>query len=151
MKRKYRLLEATKKVSTSPFKPCGVTPEPSGKGSHYGTIEQQWPIMSAELDMSKFPEKKVDNLRFVFFPFIHSGRQSQTLLLVHQRKAASDTQMLESDKLLSIKQSRMIVVASKRSSTPQKPTRKSSARCRSFHVYCHFIILNRRQQPKEFL
>jgi hypothetical protein len=63
MKRKHRLAEATKKVSSSPFKPSGVSPEPSGKGSQYGTIEQQWPIMSAELDMSKFPEKKADNIR----------------------------------------------------------------------------------------
>lgn len=35
-------------------------PLPSGKGSIYGTIEHQWPVITKEIDLSKFPEKKAE-------------------------------------------------------------------------------------------
>jgi len=57
LRRKWRTMEKAKNISTNPFKPSSVPPQPSGKGSLYGTIEQQWPIMSAEIDISKFPLK----------------------------------------------------------------------------------------------
>lgn len=44
LRRRYRLQQMTKNITTAPFKPSSVPPKPSGKGSVWGTIEQQWPL-----------------------------------------------------------------------------------------------------------
>lgn len=51
------LTEKQKNITPNPFKPPSVSPHPSGKGSWYGTIEQQWPTLSNNIDLSKFPPK----------------------------------------------------------------------------------------------
>ncbi|KAJ1541262.1 hypothetical protein HK405_010737, partial [Cladochytrium tenue] len=49
LRRRYRMQQATKNITNSPFKPSSVPPKPSGKGSTWGTIEQQWPLQRKEL------------------------------------------------------------------------------------------------------
>lgn len=45
LRRRNRIKEKDKNISAVPFKPSSVPPKPSGKGSHWGTIEQQWPMI----------------------------------------------------------------------------------------------------------
>ncbi|KAI9341796.1 hypothetical protein DFJ73DRAFT_843367 [Zopfochytrium polystomum] len=44
LRRRYRLQQMGKNITTIPFKPSSVPPKPSGSGSLWGTIEQQWPL-----------------------------------------------------------------------------------------------------------
>ncbi|KAJ3128200.1 hypothetical protein HK098_004946 [Nowakowskiella sp. JEL0407] len=48
LRRRWRLVAKEKNITNSPFKPFSVPPKPSGKGSLYGTIEQQWPLHKSE-------------------------------------------------------------------------------------------------------
>ncbi|KAJ3103933.1 hypothetical protein HDU97_009745 [Phlyctochytrium planicorne] len=49
LRRRYRLQQKEKNISTVPFKPSSVPPKPSGSGSLYGTIDQQWPLPKKDL------------------------------------------------------------------------------------------------------
>ncbi|KAJ3330344.1 hypothetical protein HDU76_005890 [Blyttiomyces sp. JEL0837] len=49
LRRRYRLQQKEKNITTAPFKPSSVPPKPSGSGSLWGTIEQQWPLPTKEL------------------------------------------------------------------------------------------------------
>ncbi|KAI8806580.1 hypothetical protein BJ742DRAFT_679931 [Cladochytrium replicatum] len=54
LRRRWRLKAKEKNISTNPFKPSSVPPKPSGSGSLYGTIEQQWPInKKGDFDIKK--------------------------------------------------------------------------------------------------
>lgn len=44
IRRRWRLAEAKLNISEVPFKPANVTPKPSGAGSLFGTIAQQFPL-----------------------------------------------------------------------------------------------------------
>jgi hypothetical protein len=46
-------LEGKKNISSTPFKPSSVPPKPSGKGSHWGTIEQQWPMIKKAVSLKQ--------------------------------------------------------------------------------------------------
>lgn len=62
MRRKWRNEAKQKNITPNPFKPSSVPPKPSGKGSHWGTIQQQWPIKNGKLELPLKPlkeEKKV--------------------------------------------------------------------------------------------
>jgi hypothetical protein len=61
IRRKHRANEKTKNITKEPFKPSSVPPKPSGKGSHWGTIEQQWPVKNSKLELPPRPEKKEKN------------------------------------------------------------------------------------------
>ncbi|KAJ1545348.1 hypothetical protein HK096_006504, partial [Nowakowskiella sp. JEL0078] len=50
LRRRSRLTEKEKNITKSPFKPSSVPPKPSGSGSLYGTIEQQWPLQKKEIE-----------------------------------------------------------------------------------------------------
>ncbi|KAI8907374.1 hypothetical protein EDD86DRAFT_209408 [Gorgonomyces haynaldii] len=43
LRRRWRLQAKDKNITPQPFKPSSVPPKPSGKGSTWGTIEQQFP------------------------------------------------------------------------------------------------------------
>jgi Domain of unknown function (DUF4586) len=56
LRRKWRAQSMEKNITSLPFKPSSVPPKPyhaintsSGKGSHWGTIEQQWPTARKDL------------------------------------------------------------------------------------------------------
>jgi hypothetical protein len=134
MKRKSRLLEATKKVSTSPFKPSSVTPMPSGKGSLFGTIEQQWPTMSNELDMSKFPEKKIADQAEKKANFVTKPPKMGGYGYIKAYLIILDLQMLVLERHSSIRLNRMIENVNRRSSMKPKPKRRSSASSLSCRV-----------------
>ncbi|KAJ3238379.1 hypothetical protein HDU78_003561 [Chytriomyces hyalinus] len=44
LRRRYRIAGKEKNITTMPFKPSSVPPKPSGSGSVWGTIEQQYPL-----------------------------------------------------------------------------------------------------------
>ncbi|KAJ3008124.1 UNVERIFIED_CONTAM: hypothetical protein HDU68_003220 [Siphonaria sp. JEL0065] len=44
LRRRYRLQQKEKNIVTLPFKPSSVPPKPSGSGSQWGTIDQQYPL-----------------------------------------------------------------------------------------------------------
>ncbi|KAI8855174.1 DNA polymerase family A-domain-containing protein [Chytridium lagenaria] len=48
-RRRYRLQQKEKNIANVPFKPSSVPPKPSGSGSLFGTIEQQWPLPKKDL------------------------------------------------------------------------------------------------------
>ncbi|KAI8899070.1 hypothetical protein BC833DRAFT_396313 [Globomyces pollinis-pini] len=57
LRRGWRIKGKEKNITTTPFKPSSVPPKPSGKGSHWGTIEQQWPIKNHKFELPPKPEK----------------------------------------------------------------------------------------------
>ncbi|KAJ3110944.1 hypothetical protein HK100_002864 [Physocladia obscura] len=44
LRRRYRLQRKEKNITPLPFKPSSVPPKPSGSGSQWGTIDQQYPL-----------------------------------------------------------------------------------------------------------
>ncbi|TPX58729.1 hypothetical protein PhCBS80983_g02934 [Powellomyces hirtus] len=44
LRRRWRLQAKEQNIVPSPFRPSNVPPKPSGKGSPFGTFDQQWPI-----------------------------------------------------------------------------------------------------------
>jgi hypothetical protein len=59
LRRRWRAQAKEKNISQKPFILPGLPPRPSGKGSHYGTIEQQWPSPKREIQKRPVvPEKK---------------------------------------------------------------------------------------------
>eukprot|EP00842_Homolaphlyctis_polyrhiza_P005628 jgi/Hompol1/6066/HPOL_004861-RA len=60
LRRRWRLQAKEKNITNVPFKPSSVPPKPSGKGSHWGTIEQQWPLDTKGTDMSLMRKIKDD-------------------------------------------------------------------------------------------
>ncbi|KAJ3324324.1 hypothetical protein HDV06_000363 [Boothiomyces sp. JEL0866] len=66
LRRRWRLKAKEKNITNAPFKPSSVPPKPSGKGSHWGTIEQQWPIKNKKFELPLKPiahEKKHPELK----------------------------------------------------------------------------------------
>ncbi|KAJ3041517.1 hypothetical protein HDV00_009313 [Rhizophlyctis rosea] len=71
LRRRWRLQAKERNIVPAPFKPTSVPPKPSGKGSIYGTIEQQWPVFKeggdtfpsfAETRPYEKPESKINFL-----------------------------------------------------------------------------------------
>ncbi|KAJ3220280.1 DNA-directed DNA polymerase gamma mip1 [Dinochytrium kinnereticum] len=58
LRRRYRLQQKEKNISTVPFKPSSVPPKPSGSGSLFGTIEQQWPLPKKDLVLRSAPAEE---------------------------------------------------------------------------------------------
>ncbi|KAJ3190663.1 hypothetical protein HK101_008503 [Irineochytrium annulatum] len=58
LRRRYRLLQKERNITTTPFKPSSVPPKPSGSGSLYGTIEQQWPLPKKDVAFAPAPVKQ---------------------------------------------------------------------------------------------
>lgn len=63
LRRHLRLKAKEKNITSTPFKPSSVPPKPSGSGSLFGTIEQQWPLPKREIPIKpqeahKKPESK---------------------------------------------------------------------------------------------
>ena len=59
MRRRHRLKEKEKNISAIPFKPSSVPSKPSGKGSHWGTIEQQWPTFKKSYSLKQVDKEIV--------------------------------------------------------------------------------------------
>ncbi|ORY47758.1 hypothetical protein BCR33DRAFT_714823 [Rhizoclosmatium globosum] len=60
LRRRYRLHQKEKNIVTMPFKPSSVPPKPSGSGSQWGTIEQQYPLPNKgkNLELPPAPPKQ---------------------------------------------------------------------------------------------
>ncbi|KAI9208907.1 uncharacterized protein BJ171DRAFT_595350 [Polychytrium aggregatum] len=57
LRRRWRLQAKDKNITNTPFKPSSVPPKPSGSGSWWGTIEQQWPLPTSKQDVVLRPEE----------------------------------------------------------------------------------------------
>ncbi|KAH6560634.1 hypothetical protein BASA62_010343 [Batrachochytrium salamandrivorans] len=62
LRRQWRIQAKEKNISTTPFNPCSVPPKASGKGSHWGTIEQQWPMDSKGFNRPPSQKSKEDDI-----------------------------------------------------------------------------------------
>ncbi|KAI8608655.1 hypothetical protein BC830DRAFT_934913 [Chytriomyces sp. MP71] len=60
LRRRYRLQSKEKNITTAPFKPSSLPPKPSGSGSQWGTIDQQYPLPNKgkNLDLPPAPAKQ---------------------------------------------------------------------------------------------
>ncbi|KAI9347004.1 hypothetical protein BDR26DRAFT_907845 [Obelidium mucronatum] len=58
--RRYRLQQKEKNIVNLPFKPSSVPPKPSGSGSQWGTIDQQYPLPNKgkNLELPPAPPKQ---------------------------------------------------------------------------------------------
>lgn len=64
IRRKERLKAKEKNIVNVPFKPSSVAPKPSGSGSMFGTIEQQWPLPKREIHLRpEEPHQKPESKR----------------------------------------------------------------------------------------
>ncbi|KAI8929528.1 hypothetical protein BC831DRAFT_544500 [Entophlyctis helioformis] len=66
LRRRWRINAKEKNITGVPFKPSSVPPKPSGKGSHWGTIEQQWPIENK--GFQPLPPKKAEDTKKIHEP-----------------------------------------------------------------------------------
>ncbi|KAJ3049285.1 hypothetical protein HK097_009710, partial [Rhizophlyctis rosea] len=58
LRRRWRQQAKERNIVPAPFKPSSIPPKPSGKGSIFGTIEQQWPLFKDSEPFPSFAETR---------------------------------------------------------------------------------------------